>query len=385
MPQARCELTWYSSGGHLQQLFTGFLMLHRRGLLRLSQRFSRQGLRPSALPHLRDVSGAHLGVRLEGAPFDGPLHVHYDCHDAVEVNEDRLEHCDFYFKRSYSQKYVDGLPGHRSKLFPLGLYYRVLPDAPHRLSVERALMTGEGLGARLQALVDALDGRNWLKYNPRVRELEALPQPDLAPRVLFLAAAHDPYGSQGRTREKIDEMCAINEMRASCIRVLRKELGARFLGGFIHSPYARRAHADVLVQDNGLTRKRRYVRLLKSFPICIATTGLHGSIGGKFAEYVALSKAIVSERLNYAVPGDLQAGHHYLEFGSAEECAAQSMRLVEDRDARARLMFNNARYYQSHLRPDALVLNSLLTALSERSARAGRARAPIPLQRVALA
>lgn len=378
MAQLRCELTWYSSGGHLQQLFTGFLMLHRRGLVRLSQRFSRRPLRSSPLPHLRDVSGAHLGLLLDGA-----LGVHYDCHDAVEVNEDRLEHCDFYFKRSYSQRYVDSLPRHRSKVFPLGLYYRVLPDAAHWLSVQRALITGEGLAGKLASLVDAVDAANRLRYSPRVRELESLPQPDLAPRVLFLAAAHDPYSSPERSKDKIDEMLAINDMRANCIRVLRKELGERFLGGFIHTAYSRRAHAHALVHDGAVTRKRSYVRLLKSFPICIATTGLHGSIGGKFAEYVALSKAVVSEKLNYAVPGDLQAGRNYLEFASADECAAKALRLVEDRDERARLMFNNACYYQSYLRPDSLVLNSLLRALSERCARASRAAPAIPLQTAA--
>jgi hypothetical protein len=370
MAQLRCELTWYSSGGHLQQLFTGFLMLHRRGLIRLSQRSSRQPLRTSPLPHLRDVGGAHLGVVL-----DGELRLHYDCHDAAELNEDRLDNCDVYFKRSYSRRCAEGLARHRAKVLPLGLYYRVLPDVPHLLSMQRALITGRGAGEKLALLLDAVDAGNWLRYNPRVRDLEALPEPQLAPKVLFLAAAHDPYKSPGRSREKIDEMLAINDTRASCIRVLRKELGARFLGGFIHGPYSLKAHKDVLVEDNRVTRKRNYVRLLKSFPICIATTGLHGSIGGKFAEYVALAKAVVSEKLNYEVPGDLQAGRNYLEFASAQECARQSMRLVEDRDERARMMFSNARYYQSYLRADALVLNSLLAALA---ARAGGARRVAP-------
>jgi hypothetical protein len=369
MPQAQCRLTWYSSGGHLQQLYTGFLMLHRRGLIGLSQRFSREPL-GSASPasHLQDVSGAHLGVLV-----NGELRVHYDCHDAVELHEQRLEECDLYFKRSYSQAYVDALPRHKGKVFPLGLYYRVLPNAPHLLGIQRAFIAGSGVGGKLASLVDALDAGNWLKYNPRVRDLESLPEYGLAPRLLFLAAAHDPYRAPDRSKEKIEEMLAINDTRAKCIQVLRKELGPKFLGGFIHTPYSVKAHKAFLVQDNEMTRKRNYVRLLKSFPICIATTGLHGSIGGKFAEYVALAKAIVSEPLNYQIPGDLQAGRNYLEFASPQECAESSIRLVEDRDERTRLMFNNARYYQSYLRPDVLVLNSLLEVLSHD--RPSRARA----------
>jgi hypothetical protein len=96
--------------------------------------------------------------------------------------------------------------------------------------------------------------------------------------------------------------------------------------------------------------------------ICVATTGLHGSIGGKFAEYVCLSKAILSEKLQYAVPGDLREGRNYLEFTTADECVEQAWRLFSDRALRNRLMCNNARYYNAWLRPDMLILNSLLTA-----------------------
>jgi hypothetical protein len=39
---------------------------------------------------------------------------------------------------------------------------------------------------------------------------------------------------------------------------------------------------------------------------------------------------------------------------------------MESRDERCRLMLSNARYYQSHLRPDALLLNTLLTVLPAR-------------------
>jgi hypothetical protein len=370
MPQTQCRLIWYSSGRHLQQLYTGFLMLRRRGLVRLSQGFSKEPLSSSTANHLRDVSGAHLSVVV-----NGDIRVHYDCHDAVELSEQQLERCEFYFKRSYSQKYVDNLPKHKSKVFPLGLYYRVLPDSVDFCSIQRAFITSRDLTGKLLSLVDALDAGNWLKYSARVRELESLPDYDLPPKVLFLAAAHDPYANPGRSKEKIEGMVAINDTRAKCIQVLRQALGPKFFGGFIHSSYSIRAYKQSLVHDNDVTRKRNYIRLLKSFPICIATTGLHGSIGGKFAEYVALAKAIVSEKLNYEVPGDLQAGRHYLEFGSPEECAEKSMRLIEDREEREKLMFNNALYYQSYLRPDALVLNSLLKVLSTSYGRSNRSPA----------
>jgi hypothetical protein len=362
----QCRLVWYAAGGHLEQLYTGFLALHRSGLIGLTQESSPTPFPSSTLHHLRDIGGAHLGVVLN----DGLL-LHYDCHDAVELNERRLEECDFYFKRSYSRPYVQALGRHARKVFPLGLCYRVLPNGVHLPALQRAFIAARGPAAKLGALVEALDCGNRLKYHPRLRDLEALPAPDAAPRVLFLVTAYDPHDRPGRSREKIEEVAAINETRARCIAVLREALGSRFFGGFMHNPYTTRAFKPLLVEDHQVTRKGRYIRLLRSFPICVATTGLHGSIGWKFAEYVALSKAIVSEKLSYEVPGDLQAGRHYLEFTAPEQCAEQCVRLLEDRDERARLMFNNARYYRSYLRPDVLVLNSLLQALAAQ-ARPGR-------------
>jgi hypothetical protein len=360
MPETECKLIWYSWSGHLQQVFTGFLMLHKRGLIRLSQHCSKEPIARSTEQHLKTVGGAHLRVLMNGS-----IKVHYDYHDAVEINEQHLEECDFYFKRSFSREYIGNFPKHKDKVFPLGLYYRVFPDSVDLYSIQRALIVGRGLTGKLRSLIHVIDAKNTLTYNPRLRQLESLPNYDLPPRVLFLAAAHDPYAHADRTQEKTEEMICVNETRAKCIQVLRKELGPRFFGGFIHNPYAIKTYRELLVHDHDVTRKRNYIGLLRAFPICIATTGLHGSIGAKFGEYVALSRAIVSEKLNYEVPGNLQAGRNYLEFASPDECAERSVRLIEDRDTRNRLMLNNALYYQSNLRPDSLVLNSLLKAFSK--------------------
>lgn len=47
--------------------------------------------------------------------------------------------------------------------------------------------------------------------------------------------------------------------------------------------------------------------MVKESDICITTTGLHRSIGWKFAEYIAASKAIVTEKLNYSPGTELKA------------------------------------------------------------------------------
>ena len=103
--------------------------------------------------------------------------------------------------------------------------------------------------------------------------------------------------------------------------------------------------------------------MVKESSICIATMGLHESIGWKFAEYVSASKAIVSEELHYEVPGDFQSGRNYLTFKTPEECVDQIDKLVKDEDYRYQMMVNNFNYYHQYVRPDRLVLNSLITIL----------------------
>ncbi len=185
-----------------------------------------------------------------------------------------------------------------------------------------------------------------------------------------MVTAHDPHDDPLRAKAKLDERAHINQVRANCIRMLRAELGPQFYGGFRHNPYTVKSYKDVLLDDPRNARKQRYLEIVQQFPICIATTGLHGSIGGKFGEYVALSKAIVSEKLQYEVPGTLQSERNYLEFSSPERCVEQSMRLINDEQLRMNLMLNNSYYYQNFLRPDMLVFNAIAIAMHKPAFRA---------------
>ena len=143
---------------------------------------------------------------------------------------------------------------------------------------------------------------------------------------------------------------------------MKEALGDRFTGGFASTPFTRKQYAD-LVRPRSATAQRNYLSILRSHPICVATTGLHGSNRWKLGEYVAFSKAIVSQKLLFGVPGDFAPERHYFEFTSPEGCVEAAVRLVENRDLRERLMSNNAAYYEEYARPDALINNALAMAL----------------------
>jgi hypothetical protein len=367
-----CELIAYSDSEHVQQIYTGFNLLHRQGVVSVKQTIPPDCLLNKTAAD-RWVDYQFSNVR---AVIDGRTTVCYDVHDWNWIDERILGEVDFYFKRSFDPRHVSTLP-ERHKVFPLGLNYRVLSAEPDRFRFQRSAFYASQ--ARVKAMLKSLKVDRLLRGQgdaERLDNLEAWPDFTAEPRVLFMARAWDTnHILDPRQRDVVH---ALNDMRAECVRWLRKELGSRFFGGLAHDPFASAHYRDVLLPDAGLANKRRYLALLKQYPICIATTGLNGSNGWKLGEYVAHSKAIVTEPLQHAVPGDFGSPGHFLEFTTPDGLLEATTRLIEDRELRCAMMMNNHRYYGAYVRPDALVLNSLATALGRGAGAAVTATTAAP-------
>lgn len=360
MTTVACELFSHSIQSHLHQVYAGFLMLHRSGRVRVRQHIVHERAPRTGPQHLRDAPDYHLRVTLNGS-----IELNYDVHDSWEIDEERLARAGLYFKRSYAPGRLSSLRAElRPKVRPLGLNYAVYPDGVDRFGLARSLRLARGARRAYEA-ARALGLTNSFAFTPRVGVMSAPPDVQRPPRVLFMVRTFDPHDDPDRSPAKVDERNAINEARAECIRALRRELGDRFYGGFVHTAHAVRHYPQLLLSEGSRGAKGRYIELLRSFPICVATTGIHGSIGWKFAEYVAFSKAIVSEPLCYQATGDLAPGRNYLEFAGVDECVASIVRLIEDRALRGSLMANNAAYYERYLRPDALIWNTIEAALGK--------------------
>lgn len=365
MNRIAVTLYCHSNSRHLQQIYTGFHMLQRRGVVRVRQKLYKTDYidRAQAL-HLQNARHAHLR-----AVINDTIHVYYDLHDSYEIDLNALANVDLYFKRSYAADHIRGLPTNR-KIVPLGLYYSVLDREADGYNLQRSLLARNTKACfrniLLAARVNKLAGRH-LVYAPRIDELEQYPDYGAPARAIFMVKAWDPAETRAGTAEKVVEVEQTNEVRAQCIRLLRKHFGVNCLSGFAHNDYAMKYYRDCLLPEEHISRPQTYIQILKAFPIAIATTGLHGSIGAKLAEYVAHSKAIVSEQLNYQVGEYFADGQNYLSFTSAEECVAQVDCLFTDQARRNQLMTNNYRYYHSFLRPDSLVLQSLVTALAHQT------------------
>jgi hypothetical protein len=361
----RCDIESWSQDAHLAQVYTGFAMLAKDRRITLRQRCLPSKRPEASKPqHLRNAAATHVR-----AVVNGSIRLYYDTHDAPEIDEQAAAACDLYFKRSFSPEMIPHSLG--AKVRPLGLNYAVYPDGFDRFELQRALVGLSSARERIVLLARlsarAFDMRVVSQgYRPTVMAMHAEPRPSDAPRVLFMARAWDPADQPDRERPQQEERAEINETRARCVVMLRKEFGAAFTGGFKHTPYALEHYRHVLLDDPALASKKRYLGLLASHPICVATTGLHGSIGWKLGEYVAFSKAVVSERLSYSVPGNLTAGRHYLEFRTAEECVDAAVTLFKDHELRRTMMRANHEYYEEFLRPDRMIARTLEAAIRRR-------------------
>ncbi len=339
-----CCLTVWSDEAHLSQVYTGLALLHDAGRIALSQRFvAARPVDGEAPQHLRTVHLFHAQLEMNGLSY------YIDVHDGPEIAD---VECDVYLKRSFQR---EAIPAHmRHKVRRLGLNYEVLKDQFDRFELKRRLALA-GMGSALKYATAKLLGRSNRITVSEVTGI-GISRP-VEPRILFMCRTWEP-DDPDRSAEKNGERRAINDMRAECLRRLRKAFGSRFTGGFIHTPHAQEHFSDVLLPATAPVDRRSYLKIVREHEICVATMGLHGSNGWKLGEYVAQGAAIVSERLVHEVP-EFMEGVNYLSFNNPDECVEVAGHLLENEALRWRMTLANARYYEEWLRPDRMMERAL--------------------------
>jgi hypothetical protein len=351
-----CELDVVSNGNHLQQLYLGFEMLAQNNKIILNQKINNKS--KFYQRNIKAPFSAHSGglrVICNGKKL------YYSTADSHEVNEEHLDWCDIFFKRSFNAEIHNKIS---SKIAPLDLNYMLKPSHLNRNFLSRAYSLSRGK-ERLKNCMRELDIFNKYSYLPRINEIQNKPNFDLPFRVLFMARLWEPgndehwnlNSQQNKDREEI------NSQRINCIRLLKEKLGSSFVGGVASSDFALKECPDI-VFDSKFTSKRNYIKFLKEFPICISTTGLMLSTGWKFGEYVALSKGIISEKLYSETAGNIQQGVNYLQFTTPQECLDNILLLKNNKDILHKMMNDNYQYYNEYLRPDKLIYNSLQRAIA---------------------
>ena len=356
----RVDLFGYSQLAHVWQIYTGLGLLSLRGAIDLHVR------PPAAGPGMASLAGRTphdlMGVAVT---LNGSCKVFFDMRDDSGLPEAVVAECDLYFKRSYRQ--ADIPERWRAKVRPWGLntevhldardWSRLPPPRPPRPAWMRRLMHRWNTAVPTSAL--AVDRSTFCLATDAM--LRCDPPVQMAPRVLFMTRAWDPDDNGGWTLlpQERAQWLALNRMRQEIVVKLRAELGPAFTGGLERTDYALRHHGAAVLEDRSLSNKLHYLRTLRQHPICVTSIGLHHSNGWKMAEYLAMSRAIVTERLHYHVPYGLAAGTHYLEYEDPQGCVDRVLQLVGDAALRTRLMKAAQAWYAEHGAPDRLMAHAL--------------------------
>ncbi|MBT2657081.1 glycosyltransferase family 1 protein [Bacillus sp. ISL-18] len=344
---------------HLYNITAGFQLLKKNGIIDLKVEKLNAN---EKLPYNMMEVIVNNQYRVLYDVNDGYDNLLTEKQDYVRFMNNLLNSYDYYFKRSFSRKYNENLCSNH-KMYPLGLNYMV--TIPRNIS--HSPTKQDPKKDKIKKMVRMLPFSEYYNGQYYVHSFEDIPTIDLNPKILFMARLWDINGdtTEGISLDKKEERIFINELRVNCIRLCKKEFGDQFFGGISPSRFASENYPDVIINDKAITKRNNYIKKVKESSICVATMGLHESIGWKFAEYIAASRAIVTEELHYEVPGNLLDKYNYLTFKTAEECVEQIYRLINNAELRYQMMINNFNYYHQFVRPDRLVLNSIMTVLNK--------------------
>ena len=336
-----CEVEIVDSP-HLYHLYSGFLTLETMGIIELKL------LKSSCVDN---VYKPILRVKINNS-----ITVVYDLLDGfnwipgtIEENlnffQEEYKNVDYYFKRSFNNELLK-YTAKTTKTLPLGLFYRI--EKPDFLKNKYKVKAREILKAINLFTVE----ENQFCAPPILSNLNAM----------LFTRLWDPADVEAQHLKEEREL--INNNRIESIVACKKEFKDRFVGGLSNTPYAQKK-AKSLVLANNITNRKNYLTTLKSTAISIVNLGLHNSNGGRFAESIAASRAIVTEPLVYQPTGDFLENKNYLTFTDKEMLLNQVDSLLSSPKKIKTMMEYNYKYYNNYLRPENLVLNSLIGVLNE--------------------
>jgi len=350
-PIFHCELEYISSQ-HLNQLYDGFLKLEKKKIITLSIKKSTGDPTKPLLKVILKINNSKKQWILYYDTLDGLNWIHGSTEENLLYFQNNFN-CDYYFKRSFNKDIVKYAPK-MCKVFPLGLNYNIEP----KYSINPISIVT--VKKHLKELIRESSHKS-LFYSS---DFEFPPIPNKKTKIFFLTRLWDPDKVSLSSSKK--ERKEMNQFRINCIKRCRKEFGELFTGGLQKNEFTVQ-NAKELIAPSNLTNRINFIKTTKEHNICITTTGLHSSTGWKFGEYMAASRAIISEPLLYDAPGDFSCDKNYYEFNSEDELIEKIYKLLNNRDKMNEMMHNNFNYYNNYLKSENLILNTLMTVYYEQN------------------
>lgn len=368
-----CEISFSKYNMWLRTIVSGFYDLQHKGVVKVR-------IGPSLGS---DYPPNALLVRLPNGTLilydfnDGYNNILDASAGSLERFDQLLSGVDAYFKATYIPAMHLGL-NNAHKIRPLGIFSGFHGSAHNPFDVglrplapRTAFRSMIGLSSTLSALTE----RNNRHMLPD--QYERMPDINLDCRAIYVTRLWDP-GSPAFKGERLrQEVRELNAFRCAVVRLGRTELGPRFIGGLVPNQFAIENHPEYVMRTPETTNRWSYLRTMRSVAVGVATAGLHSCASGKLAEYIAASRAVVSQTLQAAMPGEFSSPSNYLEAASPGDCVARAGELLDAPTTIAEMMQRNWQYYNTHLRPAAMVLRTLQAATRP------TCREPSPPQQVA--
>ena len=369
MEKIKCRIKYGNkTESHLSQIFTGYKMLEDSGILIIE-----------SIEYDKSLKDKYLFSSIIEVILNDTVKVAYDLADGyqsihrLDLFDKAIEDIDFYFKRSYDPNiHTNHKYGYKVK--PLGLNYHVTcKNNP----IYKFSSANKGI-KKIKDFIKYNKSQKSYYNNIKYYNFESENHFD-SYNVMFFVRLWDSnilsldnllksysYLTYNEINQLYDkwkyQMDYVTSQRIDLVNGLKKELGDKFIGGLEDNEIARKLCPE-LISKNKYTDKFQFMNMTKSNNICIASVGLHDSIGWKFGEYVAAGKAIVTDPLKYVLPGDFKEDKNYKCYSNIDECINKVKILLSDIDEVHRMEENNIKYYKKYVRPDNLVLNTLNVAL----------------------
>ncbi len=198
--------------------------------------------------------------------------------------------------------------------------------------------------------------RDYLRHQSDREPLSSYqPRPSDAADPIYLLANLWPNASEANLRR-------LRFLRAAAsARVVRVEGGFHSTAGLPAEFGAYRVPRPV--------PHREYLERTARSPLVFNTPAVHGCLGWKLGEFLALGKAIVSTPLGRVMPGEFAPGVHYHLAEDDEDSLRDAVARVLGDDAYRRTLERNARqYWEDYLAP-AAVAGRIVQAANERAGK----------------
>lgn len=329
----------YTHHQQLSSFYVGLELLKNQKKIKLDLDFSQVKINKSPILFGRINSSTFCIDCLDGYNWiEGSL-IDNLSHYGEKIN------ADFIFKRNFNLELVLLKPN--SKIVPFGFNYGMGFKKNRILSSYRYSFNNPFWALRYARLLSG-----YFDY----RTFEASPEISMPLTFLYQVRLWDPASSKDFANSEL--RTKMNQFRIDCVRMLRKHFPKNSFAGVEDSNLARQLCPDLILSPEETSRKN-YFQLIRKASIGIATNGLHNSIGWKIGEYLAASRAIITERPFFLFPPQFQEGKHYEAFSSSQELGTLLDRLLSNPKAVHAMMKENNHYYVTYQRPDRLVWNIL--------------------------